>query len=244
MERNLIDINDNEQDIYRIFTLKRFKELVSTNRLVLVNPSKWDDPFENFFLNSNAVDSNNELISLESIANSWYGQCWTFNRESDALWRIYSPDKDGVRVKTTIKKIFSNLWDSSNDFSRLIYFIGKVTYKKRSEIEEYMKHITFTKIAMGGQNINFAKLLCIKRPEFSHENEVRILINDVDKRIGKNGCYSVDFDYVNVIEEVCVDPRLTEDEFKNIKNKLIVLGCTVPIIQSDLYKINLNPIPL
>ena len=125
---NILDINNLDQTIYRIFKLCRFKQLMCTNELVLVNPTKLDDPFENFFLRATAVDQDGTRYSLEELQNAWYLQCWTFKKESDALWRIYSPAKDGVRVSTTIRKLFSYIWDEKDPFSRLRYFIGKVCY--------------------------------------------------------------------------------------------------------------------
>ncbi len=243
MEDNVIDIDDLDQKIYRIFSIGRFKELMQTKELVLVNPKKWDDPFENFFLKANAIDPNGEIISLENIADSWYGQCWTYNKESDALWRIYRPNKDGIRVSTTIRKLFTWLWDENDRFRNLKYFIGKVTYMQRSEIEDFMEKTSFGDIAFGGQNDKFARLLCIKRLEFSHENEVRILVDDTNKK-GRGGCYRVFFNYQDILEDVCIDPRLNTADYSAIKEDLENHGCTLPITQSELYKVSIKPIRL
>lgn len=243
MEDNALSIDDLDREIYRIFSLERFRELIWSNELVLVNPSKWDDPFENFFLKASAVDVNGDIVSLEKIANSWYGQCWTYNKESDAMWRIYSPKKDGVRVSTTIRKLFSNIWNEKDQFRSLKYFIGEVLYKPRHEIEEFMRETSFLNIALGGQNDNFAKLLCIKRQEFSHENEVRVLVNDVDNA-GKKGCYRVPFGYAKILHDVCIDPRLEEIDFMNTRDELVNMGCSLSITQSELYKVSFGPIRL
>jgi hypothetical protein len=243
MEDNIKGITDFDQNIYRIFSYQRFEELIKKNELVLVNPSKWDDPFENFFLNTEVDCGNNEIASLDSIANSWYGQCWTTNSDTDAMWRIYSPNKDGIRVSTTVRKLFSSIFNSTNPQAGLKYFIGLVKYKKQQEIISFLKNITFMDISMGGQNDNFAELLCIKRTEFSHESEVRLLVNDEGNN-GVNGCYKVPFSANKVLEEVCIDPRATPAEFNKIQNKVTGLGVTLPIIQSALYKLNLPRIKL
>jgi hypothetical protein len=243
MEDNIFDIDDLDRKIYRIFGIDRFKELMETKELVLVNPKKWDDPFENFFLKANAIEPNGKIVSLEGIADSWYGQCWTYNEESDALWRIYSPNKDGIRVSTTIRKLFACLWDESDSFRSLMYFIGKVSYKDRSEIEDFMAKTSFLDAAFGGQSYKFARLLCIKRTEFSHENEVRILINDIKKN-GKDGCYRVFFNYQDILEDVCIDPRLNTANYSALKDELKNRGCTLQITQSELYKVSFKPIRL
>ena len=105
MEDNGINIVDWEATIYRVFSMQWFTHLITTRTNGLVNPSMWEDPFENFFLKNKAIASDGSVISLESLTESWYGQCWTRNRDSDAMWRIYSPSKDWVRVSTTINKI-------------------------------------------------------------------------------------------------------------------------------------------
>lgn len=243
MEDNVIGIDELDRKIYRIFSVSRFKELLNTKKLVLVNPEKWDDPFENFFLRANAVESSGALVYLDDIAKSWYGQCWTFTEDSDALWRIYSSKKDGIRVMTTVRKLFSLIWNETDDFKSLNYFIGAVEYKDRNEIEEFMNNTSFWDIALGGQNDGFAKLLCMKRNEFNHENEVRLLIHDNNKH-GKDGCFEVDIEYQNIFDEICLDPRLEDSEFANLKTEIEPLAGSIPITQSGLYKVSFKPIKL
>ena len=243
MEGNIIDIDDIDRKIYRIFSVGRFKDLLKSKKLVLVNPYKWDDPFENFFLRANAVEPNGEVVSLDDISKSWYGQCWTFTKDSDALWRIYSSKKDGIRVTTTIRKLFSHIWNEDDEFKSLNYFFGAVKYKKRNEIESFMSNTSFWDIAVGGQNDGFAKLLCTKRKEFMHENEVRLLVHDNNNH-GKDGCYEVDIDYCDMFEEICLDPRLEDSEFQNLKTEIEKYSGSIPITQSELYKVSFRPIHL
>ena len=78
-----------EIPIYRIYPLHRFKKLLKSKVDALVNPSKWDDPFENFLLTRTKVvtqGSNGvpETGSLEGLAKDWYGQCWSMHEETDA----------------------------------------------------------------------------------------------------------------------------------------------------------------
>ena len=97
------------------------------------------------------------------------------------MWRIYSHNKCGVRVATTIKKLFSNFYDNTDKFASLKYLIGSVEYIDRVKIEEFLANTTFTALMLGGQPHKFAKTLCIKRPEFSHEKEVRLIFQDTEK---------------------------------------------------------------
>ena len=117
-EKNLIRIDNLDQHLYRIYALDKFEQLLASSYDVLVNPAKWKDPFENFFLEATEVidDLSRQPIPLKNLAADWYGQCWSTQAESDAMWRIYSSDpnikgaapaKMGVKVKTTVKKLFA-----------------------------------------------------------------------------------------------------------------------------------------
>lgn len=234
MMKNGLDIENWDIPIYRIYSMKRFEDMLLNKKNGLVKPSKWDDPFENFFLKNPAEDET--LVSLESLLNSWYGQCWTTNKDSDAMWRIYSNDKTGIRVETTIGNLFSSLYDKGDDSSRLKYLIGKVEYISRSEIEDFLTKTTFYDLAFGGQPHEFAKTLCKKRNEFSHESEIRLLFQDIEGNVGVNGVAHFNLDPNLVFSEVALDPRLDDACFQVEKSKLIKLGCNIPIIQSDIYK--------
>ncbi len=106
-----------------------------------------------------------------------------------------------------------------------------------------MNNTSFWAMALSGQNDGFAKLLCIKRNEFKHENEVRLLIDDPNNK-GRDGCYGVDIEYQNIFEEICLDPRLKEDEFEKLKSEIEPFVGSILIKQSDLYKVSFQPIKL
>ena len=246
-EDNILNKLDLDIKLYRIFTFERFKELITSNELVLVNPEKWDDPFENFFLKANAYDREGNIVDFSNIREMWYGQCWTINKDTDAMWRIYSPKKNGVRISTTARKLFDAIYDEDDKFALLKYFIGKVNYATKDKLNTFMEKNSFWNIASGGQNDGFAKLLCIKREAFQHENEVRILINENDEGKNKNlnGLYKVKIDKNTLIDDICLDPRLTEDEYQKMELEIKSLFYSGPkIFQSDLYKFDLAPIDL
>lgn len=236
IEDNGLNIENWDATIYRVIPMHRFIQLINTQKNGLVNPARWDDPFENFFLKNNAVASDGTPISLRSISESWYGQCWTFNEDSDAMWRIYSPGKNGVRISTTIRKIFSSFYDTSDKFASLKFLIGTVSYVDKQEFETFLTETTFTNLALGGQPHEFAKTLLMKRPEFSHEKEVRLLFHDAENNKGKGGVALFKFPWQTIIQEIALDPRLAPSTFISEKQKLVSLGCTLPVYQSDLYK--------
>jgi hypothetical protein len=105
---NIFDIPDLDAPIYHIYSKRWFLDLLSFKENGLVKPRIWDDPFENFFLRSEVTGPGGEKISIENIAEDWYGQCWTLNADTDAMWRIYSPGNDGIKVRTTARELFDS----------------------------------------------------------------------------------------------------------------------------------------
>ncbi len=238
MEQNGLDIDHWDAPIYRVLPLRRFKELIANKKVVLVRPSLWGDPFENFFLKCPVrIPPTGQLGSMRLIADKWYALCWTRISDSDAMWRIYSPKKGGVRISTTIRKLFSAIYRPDDKLATLKYFIGTVQYKSRRQIEDFLRSTTFMDLAFGGQGHNFARTLCTKRLEFCHEQEVRLLFHDATQK-KRSDKLRLPFDYSTVLDDVALDPRLDGPGFDACKNELIALGCSLPIIQSELYKID------
>lgn len=234
---NLLDIPDLDAPLYRVFSKGRFLELVRTGKNALVKPRLWDDPFENFFLQSEVEDSSGQKISTEGLAEDWYGQCWTLNEDTDAMWRIYSHDKDGIKVRTTIRKLFDSFYDDTDTFASLKYLIGNVQYPTEAEIADFMASATFTDIAFGGQATGFARLLCVKREAFDHEREVRLLFQDTNPKRSAGKAVLFDFDVNAICDEVMVDPRLDDAGVSSLTAEIKAAGCTVPVLQSPLCRV-------
>jgi hypothetical protein len=110
--------------------------------------------------------------------------------------------------------------------------------RERSEIEDFIRHTPFTSLWFGGQAGPFASTLCIKRPEFSHEAEVRLLVQNLVPT-DPGDFLNVKFDYAKVLDgDVALDPRLDGVQVAAIKKELPDVECTLKITQSDLYKID------
>ncbi|WP_158923841.1 DUF2971 domain-containing protein [Acidisphaera sp. S103] len=243
MTANVFDL-DMDTKIYRVFPLVRVLDLFENSRNVLVRPKLWDDPFENFFLSAQAF-SGTSPIDINGIKESWYGQCWTTLAESDAMWRIYSPSKEGVCVGTTVGKLFGSFYDETSSTSALKMFIGRVVYKEKNDTVSMAKDLSFMDLAGGGTNNRFARTLLVKRSEFEHEREVRILFCDVDKEHLGDDTVSFDFNAANLIESVLFDPRLDMRIVAALSSVIANFGYTNDIDRSHLYDaprliINLN----
>jgi len=240
MDSNCL-VDDFDAPIYRVFPLRWFEDMILNKTMGLVRPSGWADPFENFVLKCK-VQTPDGLASLQSLHDKWYGQCWTLKPDNDALWRIYSHDLDGVQVSTTVRKLFKAVCDPSDPFAQLMFFIGKVDYLERREIEDFLSKITFKQLVYGGQNQKLARTLLVKRKEFEHEQEVRLLFYNFHN-VSAGKVFPFSFPYDTVLEEAVLDPRLAKAEFEHRKRVLETLGCSVSIRQSDLYRIDEIVIP-
>src|SRR5262245_33725700 len=71
-----IPARDRDNYIYRIISVARLLELFASRTNVLVKPRKWEDPFENFILNSRVRLPSGE-IGDQGNRDAVYGQCWT-----------------------------------------------------------------------------------------------------------------------------------------------------------------------
>jgi hypothetical protein len=242
-DSNMIGISVNELDrpIYRIFNKDHLIDNIRNATNTLVKPRLWEDPFENFLLRSTPKNASGNKVYLTNLAESMYGQCWTFNsKETDALWRIYSKDINGLRVKTTIRKLFYPFYEQYGNEAIISCFIGKVEYWKVLQIKKYFENPQNAPTCiLDNTGKGQAKTLLIKRPEFKHEREIRIILNADKSHVNiKQNIYQYHIDDINnFYEEILADPRMLDIELKDITTELRSLGYHKSIKQSKLYQI-------
>lgn len=246
MNDNLIFLTDEEldKDVYRIFSFDRLQEIFNDKKLTLVKPSLWDDPFENFILNSTGTYPDGTEFTIGS-RDDFYGQCWSRTKESDAMWRIYSPDKDGVKIRTTMRKLFKPLFElggvhhklNGNEYN-LTSFIGKVNYKGTKKLlamlndRDRMSGKIYDQSGWGQASTFF-----FKRWAFRHENEVRLMYNGHNDQTATSSIFRFKIDPSVLIDEIVFDPRMDKDDYERKKVSVQSWGFKKRIIQSGLYKI-------
>jgi len=236
-EFNLPDGFGLDTPICRVFQKDHLLGMIEARQNILVKLSKWDDPYE-FFLGKQTLNLYGEKVSLHMLFDDFYGQCWSLNqKETDATWRIYSPDKTGVLVKTTLEK----LWDKFYRFSGLPpeYFgIGRVQYKEQNDIVSFYENIDFCEILPNDsdQRQIFSSLM-IKRMEFEHEQELRIVYSDCKDRRAVSGLVGYPVEPQEFIEKLVADPRMEDKDFCKLKMDLGKLGFGNRLEQSTLYQL-------
>ena len=230
---NYLHLSDKELDsyIYRIVSIDRLIEIYKVKENALVKPSAWDDPFENFILKSKVRQLSGEIIDY-GFHNHFYGQCWTLHKASDAMWRIYSPDKNGVRIRTTVRKLASSLTSAGIGLPDATCYIGKVRYLSNKKLTEFSNSV-YEDGSVAVDSL-FESLL-VKRRSFSHEKEVRLLYGDVTYNYS-NEMFAYSINPNELFDQLMIDPRKSHKEFKSLKAKIqSEAGATCMIKRSLLY---------
>lgn len=227
--------------VYRVFSKQRLFEMFTDKKLTLAAPEKWDDPFENFLAKCKATVDGMPDVDIGGLFKNFYGQCWTLNPESDAMWRIYSATKDGARVSTTAGRLLRSIYNPADPFASMSYYIGSVGYETEDDLRKLFENpANAAGAALDATGRGQAMTLFLKRKEFEHEAEVRLLY-----QFNKDGCsdqrperiWQFSFDPNVLFDDVLFDPRIDDATFQTQSQRIHALGFTKPVKQSTLYKL-------
>lgn len=251
--QNVIEL-DLDTTIYKYIPLKYLKLMIENKTLFLSKVSSWEDVYENWFLKEKIQISNGQIGAADNLIPGVYGQCWTKEEESDAMWRIYSlinNPKDGsmkyledvaVRIKSTARKIFDAIYRDDKDMAST--YIGSVWYLSEEDFREMQDSLS--PLSPLSLSEVFATSYFFKRKPFEHEKEVRpiVILPPDHENFGKDGI-SYDINPDDLIEELVADPRLTENEYNYVKDSLLKLAVNNgKIRQSKLYHLEPHMIQL
>ena len=142
MYLNLKD-SDLKKYVYRTISYERLIELFESKENTLVKPKLWEDTFENFVLKAKLRVDDNKVVEYD-VHDRIYGQCWTLEKSSDAMWRIYSPDKKSIRIRTTVENLLDSMSMSLIDTPKCFNSVGKVEYLSEKKLLD-RAHETFGK---------------------------------------------------------------------------------------------------
>lgn len=208
------------------------------NELSLV--TRWDDPYEACLLRADgASDSSEGMKGLCESIQDYYGQCWMLKTsegkkegrkkeddtfESDLIWRAYCPNKDGVRIETTVGAFIDSIRnclpkggvdaEDEDASSAFLCRIGRVSYR----LDTLKKLLSRCEIGHSPCDVseNIVSSLFVKREQFSDEREVRVVLRANLEFAGnckgtgllsfeQGGCRMHDLGF---IKGVLVDPRM------------------------------------
>jgi hypothetical protein len=145
------------------------------------------------------------------------------------MWRAYSPDKNRVKVRSTVNRLHDSLMGSWNEFRDISCFVGKVRYLERPHFRKALE----SRFRLDNTNIAQVQTLLLKRYGFRSESEVRIVVD--------NGSHAPEFvryavDPNTLIDEAVLDPRMDSVAVENAKASFRAAGLMKPVFQSGLYK--------
>lgn len=182
--------------LYRIIRFDRFVQMLIDDEWHFSSPGVWEDPYE--------------VRVTNSLSNAVFAQCWCREGVSDAMWRIYSPDKLSIRIRTTEQKLKLQLLkicaqqDIGLKISRVKY-VNEILHLVRDQKAQFeaMQKPTFS---------SAVSHLFLKRPAFKHEAETRVLLFDSKQPIDSTAKFiKVKIPTRQVIDSVLVDPRAPEE---------------------------------
>lgn len=267
IEDNIIEIEP-ETKIYRYIKVNRFFEMIRDGNISLVKPKTWPDKFENFISDAKLMNEKNMEYPFADIMNKFYALCWSKEKECEKMWENYAVIDNGVKIQTTTKKLLEVIYNKyENVEASYRCFIGKVDYISEEKIKEIRGNPNLKQYILECSGENMAKTLLIKRiHDFSYENEIRLLLNNLPPKQKQNQTIVPDIitdrnknkpiNYnlirykdespdrksfgivpLELIESIVFAPKTPGNVFNENKKKLIDLGFDeTKISKSELYK--------
>ena len=236
---NLLNGLEVTTPIYKFMPLRYVLSMIQNRKLAINRINAWPDVYENYILKQNYTLSDGTSIKVIEQANGVFGQCWTVCPETDAMWRIYSQDLKSIRIRTTVEKLYDTLYKSDNNMADT--YIGLVQYKAQQEINANV--LSLSPLNPGDFIAEVVNGAFIKRTEFCHEQEVRIvkiLDSEQTTKAGELLYFPINSQF---IEELCIDPRADDHLTLQLTNELINAGASQNIItKSSLYQFSANNI--
>lgn len=183
-----------ETSVYRYLSFEAFVAFNETRRTLLTNVNEWEDQWEAILAKVPTIDERgNPTPPSYSFHQDTFGQCWTLLDESDAMWRIYSPTRTGLRIKTTVGHF------------RMIRGVHRAHVGRVSYFDTVPELLAMTE-----QRASPFDFALVKRAAFRHESEVRYLTNGqflADRVSITAARVALPLDPAAFIEGVTVDPR-------------------------------------
>ena len=119
------------------------------------------------------------------------------------MWRIYSPNSLGVRIRSTP----STLLGASSP-AGCSSFIGSVQYFSEKRLRQFAQAAP---LSGGSQDLRaVAKTLLVKRQAFRHEGEVRLLVFRHSEPGPEDVLLKYEVDPHCLIDQIMMDPRMSK----------------------------------
>lgn len=219
----------NDLSLYRYISFDRFIQMLFSQELVLIHPSKWDDSYELYW--KHYFETGTGRAQLDEYVKQFGGDerkhaetaiglcrfrydrafCLCFSRENDSevLWNARADNNRGIMFATTRSKIY-DLFSDEEDV-----IIKEVQYDLEStQPQTFLSSFQF---APGwALHENPDELLLHKRKIFSYEKEVRLILSPDEKPEDPILKYPIP-DLSTFIDGVMVHPLASDAYVSSIK---------------------------
>lgn len=224
--------DDRESLVWRYMPLAKLISLLQTSQLYLARLDMLNDPHEGAIPYQQIATRKLQSMQLgmpdmdkhsarfnQRVKGATFVSCWSLNQsESEALWRLYTQDTDGVAIQTTYQALIDAI--APHDY----FYIGKINY------------INYESQWFPAGNSYYPVMH--KRRAFAHEQEVRIVKTYMDqhpfeyeKPFATQGL-RLPINIENVIKAIYISPYADEwyaDVVKSVVEKF------APLLISKIY---------
>jgi hypothetical protein len=244
--------------IWRYMDVARFLALLDSKSLYFARVSELGDPWEGAFplherremearlaLHGLSID---DLGSIAPLSGLFVVSCWHQNdRESVAMWKLYTTGAEGIAMRTTIGRLKAVL--ARNTLSTVI---GKVRYLDH-DLDDDNHDLDDDNLVH--RILNPLTPLFYKRQTFQHEREVRAVtfwvegfetlkeamraIPDLELLKGRahfSGGRAISIEPSELIERIVVSPQFPPWAMASLRKIVEQSGLRVPLESSDLLK--------
>ena len=182
--------------LYRILSFRHVVSLFESRELYFAPPGAWDDPYEK--------------VLVHKRSHTFFAQCWCKKAVSDAMWRIYSPDRASLRIRTSRSKL-SRALKCANEAGNFGYLVNDVEYLRSSDVDARISQIA-KDLRATYDSRRAADALLVKRDAFDHEAEVRVIVHDkiAEDDSKPKPALRVPIDPHLLVESIFFDPRADE----------------------------------
>lgn len=213
-------VRDQRKYVYKYMDLEVAILSLQNKILRFVEPTCWLDKSEAYYYSADYSNVGN--VQIPKV----YATCFTLSPNSEAAWKLYTYNKRGLGAKCVqfvinIDKLRNELSDSNGCF-----YESDITYVDAVEFQDlWRKKSPHYSCFFDNFDVNsFLSLLLLKRNDFKHENERRILyvpavenglrsVSPGKGRPSKGSFVDLVVHWNRIVSEVKIDASCSDLEF-------------------------------
>lgn len=215
--------------VWRYMDFTKFVSLLESSSLFFCRADLFDDPFEGSIPKGNVIHRQDiygqipenqrekaiaQLVGYRKRVRSYtYINCWHMNEhESAAMWKLYSSSNEAIAI--------------SSKYSSLIAALDSEVYVGRVHYIDY-------ETAVVPEDNTYSPFM-FKRMSFSHEHEIRAVIQKSDKSSSLPVGITKAVDLDSLIQNVYVAPSAPGWYSQLVQEVISRYGLKLDVIQSSL----------